>query len=95
MSEAIVNEQLLHSLLNNRQAQEAFPFLRFMARRAQPERRSCCGKQARAHVNLRGLKLSLMGMSVADIAKMKKFLGVEKLVFYVQGKEGGSAKLEK
>ena len=95
MTAAVVNEQLLYSLLNNRQAQETFPFLRFMARQARPERRSCCGRQARAHINLRGLKLSLMGMSVTDIAKMKKFLGVEKLVFYVQGQAGAADKIEK
>ena len=95
MSEAVVNEQLLYALMNNKQAQDTFPFLRFMARQARPERRSCCGRQARAHINLRSLKLSLMGMSTVDIAKMKRFLGVEKLVFYVPGREGGTAKLEK
>lgn len=87
MSEAIVNESMIQALIMNPHAQTAFPFLRTMAVRMTP-RRTCCGKVARAQLNLKSVKLTLMSMDGAPLAKLKKFLGVDKLVFHIQNDKG-------
>ena len=87
MSEAIINEGMLQALIMNPHAQSEFPFLRTMALRMTP-RRTCCGKVARAALNLKSVKLTMMSMDGAPLVKLKKFLGVDKLVFFIQNTQG-------
>lgn len=95
MSTATVNEGLIRGLVNDARARSKFGFLRNAHKMLQPSRRSCCGRRARSSLNIRMVKTTILGLSKVELAKLKKHLGVDKMVFFMPDRGGGTAKIER
>jgi hypothetical protein len=95
MRTATVNEGLIRGLVNDPGARSKFGFLRNAHRMLTPQKKSCCGRRARSSLNVRVVKTTILGMANSELQKFKDHLGVDKLVFFMPGKDGGSAKIER
>ena len=94
-SSATVNEGLIRGLVNDAGARAKFSFLRNAHRMLSPKKTSCCGKRARASLNVRVVKTTMLGMSTTELDKLKSHLGVQKLVFFMPDNRGATAKIER
>lgn len=95
MKEAVVNESLLHALVNDARAREKFGFLRQAHKLLTPTSRSCCGRRARSALNMRVLKTTVLGMAQSELQKLKDHLGVTTLIFFMPDQKGGTSKLSR
>ena len=95
MRETTVNEGLIRGLVNDANARNKFNFLRHAHKALTPTRRSCCGRRARSALNIRAVKMTVLGMAGSELQKLKDHLGVDTLVFFLPGKDGATTRLER
>lgn len=95
MNEAVVNEGLIRGLVNDGRARSKFRFLALAHKRLSPSKRSCCGRAARSSLNIRAVKLTVLGMSNSELQKLKDHVGVQKFVFFMPDKNGATVRVER
>lgn len=95
MRTATVNEGLVRGLVNDIGARNKFPFLKNAYKLLNPSKKSCCGRVARASLNVKTVKNTILGMPESELKKLKAHLGVEKLVFFTPKVGGGTTKTER